>query len=366
MARAGASASSLSILAALLLTALLLYLHQSNTPPAQRHEQAKAHVIADLNRARLAVGGSALQIGTNDAPQLHAENMLTHCYTSHWDTQGRPPHLRYAQHGGLAHNGENVFSDNECGYPDTNTQNNPGTAAAADMALTALLNSPGHRLTMLDPAFTKVSVGLAWNAHTYKAVHQFESEAPTMPAPPSITDGELTLHLPPQAHLLGQDQSLWYLAIHHQDPPLPKDRNALRLTGCYDIGQPVAIILPGIPAASEPRVHNLTVRSLDCPPPAAPAASVPTPATAAELADHHIKRSNAAPRKQPLQLREIKPGTWETTTQGTTISADLSAFTTSLGPGIYTIVLATTQKGIRPSHRYILQFALLWPQDDRR
>ena len=353
------------MIAALLLTALLLHVHQLNVPPAQKHREAKAHVLAGLNQARQAAGAPALRLGTNNAAQLHAQDMLTHCYTSHWDTQGRPPHLRYAQHGGLAHNGENVFSDNECGYPDTTTQRTPGTAAAADMALTALLNSPGHRLTMLDPAFTKVNIGLAWTPNTYKAVHHFESQGPRLPALPSITGGRLKLHLPNQDHLKGLDQSLWYLAIHRQDPPVPQNRTTLRLTGCYDTGDPIAIILPATPATHAERTHSVTTRSQQCAAPA-PAASAPAPATAAALADHHLRRSNGPQQEHLLQISEIGPQTWKNTNGGATIVADLGALTESLGPGIYTIVLATTQTGLRPTNRHILQYALTSPQEIQR
>ena len=53
--------------------------------------------------------------------------------------------------------------------------------------LNSLMDSQGHRDTLLDPAFTHVAIGLAWNANTYKAVQQFESRISRLHTGPTLT-----------------------------------------------------------------------------------------------------------------------------------------------------------------------------------
>ena len=334
--------------------------HQAfeSTPPALLHLTAKLHTLNAINEVRAVHGAPHLSIGNNSAAQLHAQDMLANCYTSHWDSTATPPHLRHSQHGGYQPNAENVFSDNECNFPDTNQQRTKGHREMAPESVQAFMDSPGHRDTMLDPAHTHVSIGLAHNAHTYKAVHHYHTQRATLKAP--VRFGPQTLQmlvdLPPEP---APDPQLLYIGVSHQPRLSQIQVEHLRLTTCYDTGAPAAVILP--PGHDPPETSVVSDLHLKCDPPS-PHPGGFAPATVQELTIHH--RSNTKPRhvRRTHRVVILEATTWNLTKNTLSISADHRPITQAHGPGIYNITLATTQGNIPKGHSQLLQFTALWPQ----
>lgn len=97
------------------------------------------------------------------AGQAHAEDMAAQGYFSHWSLQGYGPEHRYALAGGRDAVSENVYLY-WYGQQD-------GKAAPIDDwprvirdAEASLMDSPGHRLNILDRFHTHVGVGIAYDA----------------------------------------------------------------------------------------------------------------------------------------------------------------------------------------------------------
>jgi uncharacterized protein YkwD len=97
------------------------------------------------------------------AAARHTEDMIQHGYFSHWNLQGLGPDHRYTLAGGTHIAAENLhifsytFSDGR-GAP---IENWPDIIERAQLGL---MNSPGHRATILDPAHTHVGIGMAYDA----------------------------------------------------------------------------------------------------------------------------------------------------------------------------------------------------------
>ena len=99
--------------------------------------------------------------------------MLTPCFRSgvisHWNLDGLKPYMRYSLAGGYHNNGENWFGQQRwAASADTNIEPD------IEDAMNWLMNSPGHRDTILDPWYRKVSLGLSYDSRSFVAIQHFE------------------------------------------------------------------------------------------------------------------------------------------------------------------------------------------------
>jgi hypothetical protein len=97
------------------------------------------------------------------AGQVHAEDMLTKGYFSHWDLSGYGPEYRYAMAGGVDAVAENIYM---YWYRYDNGQPAPieDWGKVIREAEASLMTSPGHRRNILDSSHTHVGVGIAYDA----------------------------------------------------------------------------------------------------------------------------------------------------------------------------------------------------------
>lgn len=128
------------------------YCADFSTPEAYR--QAQDYALMLINEARIKAGVRPVIADPLAAQvaKLHAEDMLRNDYFSHWDMDGLKPTRRYNLAGGYHAVSENIyFAVNG----PSNTQDMLGKA------MQVLMDSEGHRRTILDPAHTHVGIGLA-------------------------------------------------------------------------------------------------------------------------------------------------------------------------------------------------------------
>jgi hypothetical protein len=86
------------------------------------------------------------------AAKAHAEDMLAQAYFSHWGMDGRKPTRRWNLLGGFDAVAENIYyKKGQLGDVKTMVED----------AIETLMNSAGHRETLLNPASTHVGIGLA-------------------------------------------------------------------------------------------------------------------------------------------------------------------------------------------------------------
>ena len=162
-------------------------------PPKLRNMVEKRHMLDLINEARGRVGAPPVAMGTNNVAQIQADQLLEDCVSSHWGTDGLKPYQRYSLAGGYQVNGENFSGHGECGLADTllNWNDDPMEMVADSVA--GLLDSPGHRETMLSPEYRKVNIGLAWDRNVFKVIQHFEGDYVDFDVLPVIEDGILEL-----------------------------------------------------------------------------------------------------------------------------------------------------------------------------
>ena len=145
-------------------------------PPRLRNVAEKRHMLDLINEARVQTGVPPVAMGTNNVAQIQADQLLEDCVMSHWGTDGLKPYMRYSLAGGFQTNAENVLSHNECGLADTLLSWNDDSMEMVADSVVGLLESPGHRETMLSPEYRKVNIGLAWDRNVFKVVLHFEGD----------------------------------------------------------------------------------------------------------------------------------------------------------------------------------------------
>ena len=82
--------------------------------PHLRHLAEKHYMLELINQERDRLALPLLELGTNNAVQLHAESALEHCFSSHWGVDGLKPYMRYSLAGGYQSNGENASGLDYC------------------------------------------------------------------------------------------------------------------------------------------------------------------------------------------------------------------------------------------------------------
>lgn len=130
-------------------------------------EQLGEYMLELINQARAQDGLQPVQRDDFSAKvgEAHAQEMVREAYLSHWNLDGLGPDLRYGLAGGTEWVQENVYSywqRNDDGTPIPITNWNERIEAAHK----GLMNSPGHRANILNPAHTHVGIGFAYDPST--------------------------------------------------------------------------------------------------------------------------------------------------------------------------------------------------------
>jgi hypothetical protein len=118
------------------------------------YRQAQDYMLMLINEARAAAGAQPVQHDAlaAQAAKQHAEDMLAHEYFSHWDMNGLKPERRFNLLGGYHALSENIY------YAVNGPSNTKDMLAKA---MQVLMDSEGHRRTILDPTHTHVGIGFA-------------------------------------------------------------------------------------------------------------------------------------------------------------------------------------------------------------
>lgn len=129
--------------------ALVMGVGTSQCAPAASSPQAEIITITNQRRAEAGVGPVTVDAILVGAAQRHSEDQARNDAMSHYGSDGSDAGSRIASSGYQGRGwGENVAS----GYTD----------AAAVMS--GWMASPGHRVNVLNGAFTDVGIGLAYAA----------------------------------------------------------------------------------------------------------------------------------------------------------------------------------------------------------
>ena len=146
-----------------------------------------------INAERSKAGVEPVVLGDNVAAQLHAEDALENCFSSHWGLNGLKPYMRYSLAGGYQSNAANESGHNYCFTLSSGYRELGPIEQEIREAMDGFIDSPEHRENILQPWHRKVNIGLAWDSYNLKVVQHFESDKVEYGVVPVIEEGVLTL-----------------------------------------------------------------------------------------------------------------------------------------------------------------------------
>lgn len=125
--------------------------------------QQQALTLINQDRQRHSLNPVGWDQTAAQAGVVHAQDMVENGYFSHWNLAGLGPDHRYSLAGGKHAVMENLHAfsykfDNGQGAPIEDWE------VVIVQAQEGLMNSPGHRANILDPAHTHVGIGMAYDA----------------------------------------------------------------------------------------------------------------------------------------------------------------------------------------------------------
>lgn len=149
-------------------------------------------MVAAVNadRARHGLDPVTLDSLATVVAQGHAREMAAGGFLSHYNSAGLAPYDRLAAAGGTGHVRENVFRWQERAAAEW-TPDDPWERFDIRQAQAWLMESPGHRESILDPHRTRIGVGIAVDpsrAAVY-VVQEFVSAAATLATPARVLSG---------------------------------------------------------------------------------------------------------------------------------------------------------------------------------
>ncbi len=193
-----------------------------------------------INAERKKVGVPPVELGNNDAAQLHAESALKNCFGSHWGVDGLKPYMRYSLAGGYQSNGENGHGGGYCIRSGDGYSSIGPIEGAIQQAMKGWMSSPDHVGTVLEKNFKKVNIGLAWDKYNFEAYQHFEGDYVEYDELPSIEDGILYLSGKTKNGVKFYDNDDLSVLLFYDPPPQKLTSEAVSKTYAYCYGVNIA------------------------------------------------------------------------------------------------------------------------------
>ena len=318
--------------------------------PSGRHTREKRLMLDLINAERVKADVPTLVLGDNPAPQVHAEEALENCFTSHWGLDGLKPYMRYSLAGGYQINGENMHGNGFCLPEEKALRSFPDIESALHNAVQRLMTSPGHQENMLDPLHRKVTIGLAWNPDDLRVVHLFEGDYVEYEVLPVIRNGTLLISGKVKNGAAVEDGK--NLEVHIQFDPPPRDLTVGQVvrTYCYPVGARIAMLRP--PARGDMVYFMDSMKTVlagrTCPDPheVEPAAAPPASIQQARNLWRMARDASSIDKvEQEVVLTLVTADRWEVSASGFSVRADLSGLLSEYGNGVYTVVVSAPVMG---------------------
>jgi len=152
------------------------------------HEELVEYALELINKDREDHGLPPVELGDNQAAQVHAEDVFRTKQISHWMTNGEKPYMTYTRYGGQGSVQQNVaiagFSASQYQECRTNILVNceriDPMSTIEELEYEMMYNdeeccNDGHRNNILDPYHTHVSIGIAYDQYYLALVQNFEN-----------------------------------------------------------------------------------------------------------------------------------------------------------------------------------------------
>ncbi len=317
--------------------------------PSRRHLEEKRYMLQLINIERTNAGLHPVILGDNVAAQLHAEESLSGCFSSHWGLDGLKPYMRYSLAGGYQSNGENGSGSDYC------VTVSDGYRAIRDIrqeireAMEGWMESPGHRSNILRPKHRKVNVGIAWDRYNFVAYQHFEGDYVGYDQVPLIQDGILTMTGTLKNGAGFAEKRDLGVQIYYDPPPHKLTRGQVSRTYCSDSGLNIASLREPLPAGWSWNEDTFTVEASHCPDPYDVPADAPAPRSLDEAHEFWQVAYNASQlRSSTTSIAPwITATEWDVDSDSFSVVADLNDLVKVHGDGVYSVMIWAVISGER-------------------
>ena len=133
------------------------------------------YALNKINEDRAKYNLPPVHLSSNEAAQIHAEDILRTKAISHWTTDGMKPYMRYSIYNGTGYVAQNIAIIGVSGPGTINPYTGINGSDWQFMHNDTICCNDGHRHNILDKHHTQVSVGIAYTDHFFALVQNFEN-----------------------------------------------------------------------------------------------------------------------------------------------------------------------------------------------
>ena len=215
-------------------------------------EELVQHVLNRINKDRADFGLLPVELSSNQAAQIHAEDVFGTRQISHWMTNGEKPYMTYTQYDGEGSVQQNVaiagFSPEQYDQCVTNVlvkcEEIEPLSTIDQLQYEMMYNdkeccNDGHKDNILNPRHTHVSIGIVYDQYYLALVQNFENNYGLDVDVEDSSEIEISGTL-----LEGQ---LDHIAIYYDEMPTRAAYEQNKDLLSYSAGELVAVIVKPLP-----------------------------------------------------------------------------------------------------------------------
>jgi uncharacterized protein YkwD len=224
----------------------------SQQPSTMPREELVQHVLNRINKDRADFGLLPVELSSNQAAQIHAEDVFGTRQISHWMTNGEKPYMTYTQYDGEGSVQQNVaiagFSPEQYDQCVTNVlvkcEEIEPLSTIDQLQYEMMYNDKeccnnGHKNNILNPRHTHVSIGIVYDQYYLALVQNFENNYGLDVDVEDSSEIEISGTL-----LEGQ---LDHIAIYYDEMPTRAAYEQNKDLLSYSAGELVAVIVKPLP-----------------------------------------------------------------------------------------------------------------------
>ena len=294
-----------------------------------------------INEERIKAGVPPVTMGDNIAAQIHAENAIANCFSSHWGLDGLKPYMRYSLAGGYQSNGENGSGLDYCIKASDGYRGLSGIRSEIHETMEGLMNSSGHRRNILDRWHKKVNIGLAWDRYNIFVYQHFEGGYVEFDELPAIANDVLSFSGRAINELRFSNKDELGLQLYYDPPPHALTRGQVSRTYCSGSGLQIAAFRYRLTGGWYWGEDEYTRTYSPCPDPYDVSPDAPAPSSHDE-AHRFWEEAYAASQNRPSQtitVPWITASEWTVSGAHFSVAVNISGLLSEYGPGVYTILL---------------------------
>ena len=223
----------------------------SQQPSTMPREELVQHVLNRINKDRADSGLLPVELSSNQAAQIHAEDVFRTRQISHWMTNGEKPYMTYTQYDGEGSVQQNVaiagFSPEQYEQCVTNVliecEEIEPLSTIDQLQYEMMYNdkeccNDGHKNNILNPRHTHVSIGIVYDQYYLALVQNFENN---YGLDVEVEDSEIEM----SGTLL--DGQLDHIAVYYDEMPTQAVYEQNKDLLSYSAGELVAVVVKPLP-----------------------------------------------------------------------------------------------------------------------